>query len=70
MSDDLFEGRLADLEARERELEKREKTARTLFPHCGIYERINISAKTLDVIIAVLSLSIVILIIIGALKRP
>jgi hypothetical protein len=70
MDSDEFERKLADLESREREIEKREKAARNRGPCRSIYEHVNISIETLDIIIAVVSLSIAALIIIGVVERP
>jgi hypothetical protein len=69
MDGDGFERKLADLESRERELERREKAALARGLRRNPYEHANISAGKLDIIIAILSLSIAALIIIGALTR-
>jgi hypothetical protein len=69
MDGDGFERKLSDLESRERELERREEAARARGLRRNLYEYVNISVGKLDMIIAILSLSIAALIIIGALKR-
>jgi hypothetical protein len=69
MGGDGFERKLSDLESQERELERREKAARARGLRRNLYEHVNISVGKLDIIIAILSLSIAALIIIGALKR-
>jgi hypothetical protein len=58
-----FARRLARLEARERELAEREMAAKSL--RGNLYGRINLSARTVDIVIAVCAVAIVALTVAG-----
>ena len=58
-----FERRLARLEARERELAERERAAKSL--RRDLYGRMNLSARTVDIIIAACAAAIVVLAVAG-----
>jgi hypothetical protein len=68
MREEGLEQKLADLELREREVEKREKTARAAGLRRNLYEHINVSVGTIDVVIAITAMAIVIFIILGIIK--
>ncbi|MDR0653255.1 MAG: hypothetical protein LBG12_08100 [Synergistaceae bacterium] len=70
MDDGGFQRKLTDLEARERELEKREKAARARGLCRNLYDRLDISIEKLDLVIVIVSLSTAALIVIGILSRP
>lgn len=58
-----FARRLAQLEARERELAEREGSAKSLRGH--LYGRMNLSARTVDIVIVVCAIAIVALTVAG-----
>lgn len=60
--------RLADIEARERALETRERAAKARGLKHNLYERIDVSVKTLDRLIIACAVVILALAVIGAIR--
>lgn len=68
LSPEDFTRRLAVIEARERELDKREKAAQAKGLRHNLYERVTVSVRTLDAVIVVCALLILILVIAGVMQ--
>ncbi len=67
ISEDDLARRLEDIEARERALETKERAAKARGIRHNIYERIDVSVKTMDRIIIACAVVILALVLIGAI---